>query len=188
MALIAWLLLVLPGCSFLLGPDTAYRVNDDVITAASRAAGFAVESDLYEVERVEAERDTVTLYYRGAEGRQAEAWMLRFSRKPSEQDPVALEDVYSHLTLIREMRDEFRLGKEAREEIDGARLCYAAYQFLSTVRGADGKPLTGQGIVATLGREQNDHPVVFALRLEIIDRQVALSRSDLGPFVDAMLR
>ena len=41
----------MPGCSFLLGPDTAYRVNDDVIAAASRAAGFAVDSDLYEVER-----------------------------------------------------------------------------------------------------------------------------------------
>jgi hypothetical protein len=185
---LAGLLFVLPGCSFLLGPDTAYRVNDDVIAAASRAAGFAVDSDLYEVERVEAERDTVTLYYRGVEGRRAEAWMLRFSRKPSEQDPVALEDVYSHLTLIRELRDEFRLGKEASEEIDGARLRYAAYQFRSTARGSDGKPLTGQGIVATLAREQDDHPVVFALRLEIIDQREALSRSDLGPFVDAMLR
>jgi len=172
----------------LVGPDTTYRGNEGVINAASDAAGFAVESDLYELERVEAERDTVTLYYRDAGQRRAEAWMLRFSRKPGEQEPVALEDVYSHLTVIRDLRDEFRLGEEATEEIDGARLRFVSYGFLSAERGAAGKPLPAQGIVATLAREQDGHPVVFAMRLEITDRQHALSRAELEPFVGAMLR
>ncbi len=185
---VAWALLVPPGCAVLVGPDTTYRGNEGVINAASDAAGFAVESDLYELERVEAERDTVTLYYRDAGQRRAEAWMLRFSRKPGEQEPVALEDVYSHLTVIRDLRDEFRLGEEATEEIDGARLRFVSYGFLSAERGAAGKPLPAQGIVATLAREQDGHPVVFAMRLEITDRQHALSRAELEPFVGAMLR
>ena len=107
-------LVLVSGCNVLVQPDRSYLNNQGVIGYTARAAGYAVAEDRYTLQRVELEWDTATFYYRGVVDKGEDAWVLRFSLKTGEQDPVALEDVYSHLALIEGLRDDFKIEADKK--------------------------------------------------------------------------
>jgi hypothetical protein len=180
-------LVLVSGCNVLVQPDRSYLNNQGVIGYTARAAGYAVAEDRYTLQRVELEWDTATFYYRGVVDKGEDAWVLRFSLKTGEQDPVALEDVYSHLALIEGLRDDFKIEADKKESVGEARLRFVSYNYNSRERDENGKAVRGYGIIATFAATSGDFPVVYAMKIEAVGRQGSYTRADLAPFLQPML-
>lgn len=185
-SLLAALLLV-SGCNILIEPDRSYLNNQGVIAYTARAAGYAVDEDMYLLQRVEIEWDTATFYYAGVADKREDAWVLRFSLKAGEQDPVALEDVYSHLALIEGLRDDFKIETDKKEMIRESRLRFVSYSYKSSQRDEKGKAVRGYGIIATFAATSGEFPVVYAVKIEAVGRKGNYVRADLAPFLRPMM-
>ena len=114
--------------------------------------------------------------------------MLRFSPKAGEQDPVALEDVYSHLSLIEGLRDDFQVGIDEKETLGESRLRYVCYSYNSKIRDKDGRSIRGYGIISTFSSRSEDLPVIYAMKIEAVGRKAFYSRADLDPFLKPILQ
>lgn len=180
-------LLLVSGCNVLVQPDRSYLNNQGVIAYTARAAGYAVDQDRYMLQRVELEWDTATFYYAGVVDKREDAWVLRFSLKTGEQDPVALEDVYSHLALIEGLRDDFKIETDKKELLGESRLRFVSYNYNSRQRDEDGKAVRGYGIIATFAATSGDFPVVYAMKIEAVGRKGSYTRADLDPFLRPMI-
>lgn len=180
-------LLGVSGCNILMEPDRSYLNNQGVITYTARAAGYSVDEEAYLLQRVEIEWDTATFYYAGTIDKREDAWVLRFSLKAGEQDPIALEDVYSHLALIEGLRDDFKIAADKKEVIGNSRLRYVAYNYESKQRDETGKAARGYGIIATFAATSGKFPVVYAMKIEAVDRKGNYVRADLAPFLRPIL-
>lgn len=181
-------LLLACGCNVLTQPDRAFVNNQAVIGYAAKAAGYTIDEELYTLQRVEIEWDTATFYYSGAADPREDAWVLRFSPKAGEQDPVALEDVYSHLSLIEGLRDDFQVGIDEKETLGESRLRYVCYSYNSKIRDKDGRSIRGYGIISTYSSRSEDLPVIYAMKIEAVGRKAFYSRADLDPFLRPVLR
>ena len=181
-------LLLACGCNVLTQPDRAFVNNQAVIGYAAKAAGYTIDEELYTLQRVEIEWDTATFYYSGAADPREDAWVLRFSPKAGEQDPVALEDVYSHLSLIEGLRDDFQVGIDEKETFGESRLRYVCYSYNSKIRDKDGRSIRGYGIISTYSSRSDDLPVIYAMKIEAVGRKAFYSRADLDPFLRPVLR
>ena len=182
------LLLLACGCNVLTQPDRAFVNNQEVIGYAAKAAGYAIAEELYSLQRVEIEWDTATFYYSGVADEREDAWVLRFSPKAGEQDPVALEDVYSHLSLIEGLRDDFQVGIDEKETLGESRLRYVCYSYNSKIRDKDGQSIRGYGIISTFSSRSEDLPVIYAMKIEAVGRKAFYSRADLDPFLKPILQ
>ena len=182
------LLLLACGCNVLTQPDRAFVNNQAVIGYAAKAAGYAIAEELYSLQRVEIEWDTATFYYSGVADEREDAWVLRFSPKAGEQDPVALEDVYSHLSLIEGLRDDFQVGIDEKETLGESRLRYVCYSYNSKIRDKDGQSIRGYGIISTFSSRSEDLPVIYAMKIEAVGRKAFYSRADLDPFLKPILQ
>lgn len=181
-------LLLACGCNVLTQPDRAFVNNQAVIGYAAKAAGYAIAGELYSLQRVEIEWDTATFYYSGVADEREDAWVLRFSPKAGEQDPVALEDVYSHLSLIEGLRDDFQVGIDEKETFGESRLRYVCYSYNSKIRDKDGRSIRGYGIISTFSSRSEDLPVIYAMKIEAVGRKAFYSRADLDPFLKPILQ
>ena len=181
-------LLLTCGCNVLTQPDRAFVNNQAVIGYAAKAAGYAIAGELYSLQRVEIEWDTATFYYSGVADEREDAWVLRFSPKAGEQDPVALEDVYSHLSLIEGLRDDFQVGIDEKETLGESRLRYVCYSYNSQIRDKDGRSIRGYGIISTFSSRSEDLPVIYAMKIEAVGRKAFYSRADLDPFLKPILQ
>ena len=181
-------LLLACGCNVLTQPDRAFVNNQAVIGYAAKAAGYAIAGELYSLQRVEIEWDTATFYYSGVADEREDAWVLRFSPKAGEQDPVALEDVYSHLSLIEGLRDDFQVGIDEKETFGESRLRYVCYSYNSKIRDKDGRSIRGYGIISTFSSRSEDLPVIYAMKIEAVGRKAFYSRADLDPFLQPILQ
>ena len=181
-------LLLTCGCNVLTQPDRAFVNNQAVIGYAAKAAGYAIAEELYSLQRVEIEWDTATFYYSGVADEREDAWVLRFSPKAGEQDPVALEDVYSHLSLIEGLRDDFQVGIDEKETLGESRLRYVCYSYNSKIRDKDGRSIRGYGIISTFSSRSEDLPVIYAMKIEAVGRKAFYSRADLDPFLKPILQ
>ena len=181
-------LLLVSGCNVLVQPDRSYLNNQGVIGYTARAAGYAVAEDRYTLQRVELEWDTATFYYSGVADEREDAWVLRFSPKAGEQDPVALEDVYSHLSLIEGLRDDFQVGIDEKETLGESRLRYVCYSYNSKIRDKDGRSIRGYGIISTFSSRSEDLPVIYAMKIEAVGRKAFYSRADLDPFLKPIVQ
>lgn len=181
-------LLLTCGCNVLTQPDRAFVNNQAVIGYAAKAAGYAIAGELYSLQRVEIEWDTATFYYSGVADEREDAWVLRFSPKAGEQDPVALEDVYSHLSLIEGLRDDFQVGIDEKETLGESRLRYVCYSYNSKIRDKDGRSIRGYGIISTFSSRSEDLPVIYAMKIEAVGRKAFYSRADLDPFLQPILQ
>lgn len=181
-------LLLACGCNVLTQPDRAFVNNQAVIGYAAKAAGYAIAGELYSLQRVEIEWDTATFYYSGVADEREDAWVLRFSPKAGEQDPVALEDVYSHLSLIEGLRDDFQVGIDEKETLGESRLRYVCYSYNSKIRDKDGRSIRGYGIISTFSSRSEDLPVIYAMKIEAVGRKAFYSRADLDPFLKPILQ
>ena len=179
--------LLASGCNVLVQPDRSYLNNQGVIAYTARAAGYAVDQERYTLQRVELEWDTATFYYAGVGDKREDAWVLRFSLKTGEQDPVALEDVYSHLALIEGLRDDFKIETDKKELIGESRLRFVSYNYNSRQRDEAGKAVRGYGIIATFAATSGDLPVVYAMKIEAVGRKGSYTRADLAPFLQPMM-
>ncbi|MEE3180530.1 MAG: hypothetical protein VX288_01365 [Planctomycetota bacterium] len=180
-------LLLASGCNVLVQPDRSYLNNQGVIAYTARAAGYAVDQERYTLQRVELEWDTATFYYAGVGDKREDAWVLRFSLKTGEQDPVALEDVYSHLALIEGLRDDFKIETDKKELLGESRLRFVSYNYNSRQRDEAGKAVRGYGIIATFAATSGDLPVVYAMKIEAVGRKGSYTRADLAPFLQPMM-
>lgn len=180
-------LVLLSACS-IFEPDFSYHSNRDLFEAISRRTAFAVDEDFFELYQAEIREDSLTLFYRGVACPGDEAWVLRFSQKSTEQDPLALADVYKLVPIVSEGRTGFVVEKEDSQQIGAATLSYVIYSFESPIRDGDNKPLTGRGIVATLARDQSGLPVVYYLNLHNLGDRDKLDVEAVRPFIDAMVR
>jgi len=181
-------LLLACGCNVLTQPDRAFVNNQAVIGYAAKAAGYTIAGELYSLQRVEIEWDTATFYYSGVADAREDAWVLRFSPKAGEQDPVALEDVYSHLSLIEGLRDDFQVGIDEKETFGESRLRYVCYSYNSKIRDKDGRSIRGYGIISTFSSRSEDLPVIYAMKIEAVGRKAFYSRADLDPFLQPILQ
>ena len=181
-------LLLACGCNALVQPDRAFVNNREVIDYTAAAAGYSIDPDLYVLQRVEIEWDTATFYYSGVENPGEDVWVLRFSPKTGEQDPVALEDVYSHLSLIEGLRDDFQVGSDEKETLGESRLRYVCYSYNSKIRDKDGRSIRGYGIISTYSSRSEDLPVIYAMKIEAVGRKAFYSRADLDPFLQPILQ
>ena len=181
-------LLLTCGCNVLTQPDRAFVNNQAVIGYAAKAAGYAIAGELYSLQRVEIEWDTATFYYSGVADEREDAWVLRFSPKAGEQDPVALEDVYSHLSLIEGLRDDFQVGIDEKETLGESRLRYVCYRYNCKIRYKDGRSIRGYGIISTFSSRSEDLPVIYAMKIEAVGRKAFYSRADLDPFLKPILQ
>lgn len=181
-------LLLACGCNVLTQPDRAFVNNQAVIGYAAKAAGYTIAGELYSLQRVEIEWDTATFYYSGVADEREDAWVLRFSPKAGEQDPVALEDVYSHLSLIEGLRDDFQVGIDEKETLGESRLRYVCYSYNSKIRDKDGRSIRGYGIISTFSSRSEDLPVIYAMKIEAVGRKAFYSRADLDPFLKPILQ
>ena len=181
-SVLAFLLLV-NGCSALVQPDREYANNQGVIEYTARAAAYSVDGDAYLLQRIEIEWDTATFYYAGVSDPREDVWVLRFSPKSSEQDPVALEDVYSHLTLIEGLRDDFKVGADEEDLVGESSLRHVSYSYQSKSRDSEGKAVRGHGIIAVYSTRRDDLPVVYAMKIEAVGRKVHYTRKALAPFL-----
>ncbi len=176
------------GCELLFAPSNEFASNEAVLVATSRAAGFEVDEELFELKRVEVESDSLTFYYRGVQHGLDEAWAVRFAQKPGEQDPTRLADVYSHLPLIQELRSGFHLAGDGKANVDGASVVWVVYEFTSQLRDEKSRPRKGRGILATVVREVDGRTVVWAVNLDDLGAREELGPEALRPFLDAMAR
>jgi hypothetical protein len=72
-------------------------------------------------------------------------------------------------------------------EIEGLRLHCVRYAFESPARDADGKPLGGHGVVATIAGTLWGEPIVFHMKLDNYGDRQGLDWEDLRPFLDPIL-
>jgi hypothetical protein len=162
----SFLVALLGGCAFLTSPTRDYESNRAVMDGLTSATGYEVDPARFRLVMAQVEEDSVTFQYRGVEHPGDTAWVLRFSAKSTEQDPVALTDVYDLLPVLAEGRAGFTITEEGEKEWGGATVQYVRYRFESKVRDDLAKPLIGHGIVAALARGAPGSLLVYKLKLD----------------------
>ena len=173
------------GCSFLTSSEREYISNSEVLESAARTAGFRVDSNLYRITGLDLREDSMTCQYRGVAFPGDHAWVVKFSEKSSEQDPVALGDVYSLLPLIREGRERFEITEEGEREDLGMKFKFVRYRFDSRIRDGSGKPLAAHGIVVSLRAMGGGSPVVYHIKLDNHGDRDDVDWRDLRPFLES---
>lgn len=176
---------VAPGCYFFPSSEREYFSNADLLAAAAEVSGFGLSPDLYRLVGLDVSEDSMTCRYRGVAFVGDHAWVVRFSEKSSEQDPVALGDVYSLLPLIRQGRDGFKIVEEGEREEFGTRVKLVRYRFDSPIRDGTGTPLVAHGMVASLRTSIAGFPVVYHLKLDNHGDRDDVNWRELYPFVEA---
>lgn len=174
------------GCSFFFPPEREYLSNDAVLRATAEAFGFAVDPRLYKLDGLEAREDSVTLQYEGVKRVGDHAWVVRFSEKSTEQDPLALVDVYSLLAVLKEGKPRFAITEEGSRDAGGSTAKFVRYRFESPIRDRSGNPLPAHGIVATFRVEKMSVPLVYQLKLDNHGDRDDVLWDDLRPFIEAM--
>ena len=174
------------GC-VLIGPDVSYLSNREILEVTSEAAAVTVDGDSFELVQAEILEDSIAFHYRGVAFPGDQAWILRFSEKSSEQDPVRLSDVYSLLPILQEGREGFRRVADDTDQREDATVCYVAYSFDSPVHDEDGKALAGRGLVATITCERSGKPVVYHVNLDNWGDRDKLDIEDLQPLLEPIL-
>ena len=162
----SFLVVLLGGCALLTSPTRDYLSNRAVMEGVATAAGYEVDPGRFRLVMAQVEEDSITFQYRGLEHPGDTAWVLRFSAKSTEQDPVALTDVYDLLPVLAEGRAGFDLTEEGEKEWGGATVRYVRYRFESKMRDDQGKPLAGHGIVAAFARGAPGQLLVYKLKLD----------------------
>lgn len=185
-----WLALGLAasGCQFLSSREREYRSNLEVLALAEQATGYIVDRNVYALEALDLRDDSVTYHYRGVASPGDHAWVVRFSQKSSEQDPPAVVDVYGLLPVVREGKSGFAITTEGEVEVGGVQLKRVAYRFESPIHDNEGKPLPGNGILASFKVNGGPAPVVFHVKLDNHGDRAGVEPRLLLPFLEAALR
>jgi len=173
------------GCSLLGGSERSFLSNRAALESSAAACGFAVEDDGFELEGIDLREDSLTFLYRGRRFPGDHAWVVRFSEKSTEQDPVALADIYSFLPVLAEGRRSFTEVDRGEVEAGGERLRHVRYRFVSPITDERGEPLAGHGILASLRLESPGGPLIFQIKLDNHGDRTDLGPADLAPFLEA---
>jgi hypothetical protein len=142
-----------------------------------------VEPSEFALVAAEVREDSLTFQFRGRKHPGDSAWVVRFSQKSTEQDPVALSDVHSLLPVLAEGRRNFAVLDEGEKEVAESTAAYVRYRFDSAVHDEKGQPLAGRGIVVVLRRSGDSGTVVYHIKLDNHGDRDDLSWDDLEPFL-----
>ncbi len=176
--------ILLPGCSFLTTAERDYLSNEDVLGTAAMASGYLVDPGLFRLTGLDVREDSISFQYSGVAHPGDHAWVVRFSEKTTEQNPIALADVYSLLPLLGEGRNGFAIVDEGARAADGLSARFVRYRFESPIRDGAGKPLPAHGIVASLRVEGGGTPLVYHLKLDNHGDREDVGWEDLEPLVE----
>lgn len=175
-----------PGCMLLRTASREYLSNREAMERAAGAAGFSVDPGKFLLVGVELDEDIITFRFRGAEHVGDHAWAARFSEKSTEQDPVALRDVYSLLPVIAEGRTGFLVLEEGTALVCGAEARHVRYAFDSPIRDAAGRAIPGRGIVTSFRLEEPGGAVIWKIKLDNHGDREDVRWEDLEPFIHAI--
>jgi hypothetical protein len=176
---------LLGSCSIFGVAGRSYESNREAIEACAAACGLALEGGDFELEGIDLREDSMTFLCRGKRFPGDHGWIVRFSEKSTEQDPVALADVYSFLPVLAEGRRGFQEVDRGERESAGERLRYVRYRFTSPITDEAGRPLAAHGIVVSLRRESSRGPVVFQIKLDNHGDREDVGLEDVAPLVEA---
>jgi len=180
------LLCALTGCGFLTSREREYVSNEDLLEEVATLSRFPVNPELFELTRVDARDDSITYQYRGVRFVGDHAWVVRFSEKSTEQDPVAVENLYTLLPVVGEKRSGFAPIGEGEEEIGGERLRFIRYRFDSPVRDAEGQPLPGTGILGSVRIDGAGGDLIYQIKLDNHGDREEVTWESLKPFLEAI--
>ena len=182
-------LAVLPvavGCALLRPVDVEYVSNDNVLQDVATSA-YPVDPKLFEAVSIDARDDALTFQYRGLAYPGDSAWVVRFSEKGTEQDPLTLRDVYTVLPAISEGRRFFKVIDDGEVPWNGALLRFVRYRFESAVRDASGTALEGRGILAAIAWEHDGGWGVYRFKLDNHGDRETLDWKALLPFLQPLV-
>jgi hypothetical protein len=173
------------GCAVFESPSRDYVSNEGVLEAIQQAGGYSVDPSLFHLVEANVREDSMSFQYRGVQYVGDHAWVVRFSEKSTEQDPIALADVYSLLPLIKEGRTGFRTDGEGEAPVGDSVARFVRYRFDSPVRDEMGDALPARGIVAVLRVASPGGNVIYQVKLDNHGDRETLVWGDLAPFVSA---
>ncbi|HVR75284.1 MAG TPA: hypothetical protein VMT52_13185 [Planctomycetota bacterium] len=173
------------GCAVFESPSRDYVSNERVLEAIQLASGHSVDPSLFRLVEANVREDSVSFQYQGVRYVGDHAWVVRFSEKSTEQDPIALADVYSLLPLIKEGRTGFRTDGEGEATVGDSVARFVRYRFDSPVRDEMGNAIPGRGIVAVLRVSSRGGDVIYQVKLDNHGDRDTLEWGDLAPFVSA---
>jgi hypothetical protein len=172
------------GVRTVLPPDDKeFAANDEVLAKAAEAAGYEVDASSFRLTGADVRRDAITFQYAGVQFAGDHAWVVRFSEKSTEQDPIALESVHAMLPVLAEGRQGFEPRGEGKVKGAGWEGAYVRYGFQSPVHDAQGGALAAQGIAASIRAAGSSGPVVFKIKLDNHGDRSDLPWDALAPFL-----
>ena len=171
------------GCAFLTPLEVEYQSNDGVLAVVAESS-YRVDPSLFEVTSAEVRDDALTFHYVGRAYPGDSAWVVRFSEKGTEQDPLTLRDVYTVLPAVADGRRAFRVLDDGDVPWGDSRLRFIRYRFESSVRDATGAPLEGRGVLAAMAVEHPGGWFVYRLKLDNHGDRERLDWQALLPFLE----
>ena len=175
--------LLLSGCF----PGIVYLSNRDLLDRIAGDMHFDVDASEFELFHVQVREDAVLFFYRGVRYAGDKAWIWRFSRKSTEQDPDSLADLGEVLPAIQAERRKFVPSTPVEESVDGAVVRSMTYTFEPLIRSDSGEAHQGRGIVATIERTEGGQPVVYYINLDNWGDRKTLDRPALDVFLTAII-
>jgi hypothetical protein len=186
--LAGWLLLLCAqsGCGLLISSERKYVSNDDLLVEIATLSRYPLDPDLFKLLGVDARGDSISYQYRGVRFLGDHAWVVCYSEKSSEQDPVALANVHSLLPVISEGRTGFALTGEGEEKVGGELLRFITYSFDSPIQDAQGRPLPGTGVLGSVRTGSAGSVLVYQIKLDNYGDREEVTWDLLKPFLEAI--
>jgi hypothetical protein len=173
------------GCAFLRPVEVEYVSNDNVLQSVAISA-YHVDPKFFETVSADVRDDALTFHYRGRVYPGDSAWVVRFSEKGTEQDPLTLRDIYTVLPAVSEGRRLFQVLDDGEVPWQGSVLRFVRYRFESAVRDASGTPLEGRGILAAIAGKHDGGWVVYRFKLDNHGDRQTLDWQALLPFLEPL--
>lgn len=176
----------LTGCLFLRPVRVDFVSNRSVLGEVARRIKYVVDPAHFELTAADVRVDSTTLQYKGAEYVGDSVWVIRFSAKTAEQNPVALADAYTLLPVVNEGRADFRVVEDGERQIGGRIVRFVRYEFGSEVRNDSGQRLLGRGVVASFVDKHGALEAVYHLKLDNYGDRNSLDAEDLAPLIEPL--
>jgi hypothetical protein len=181
------LVCALSGCGFLMSSEREYISNGDLLEEIAVLSRYPVDAGLFKLTRIDMRDDSITYQFRGVQFVGDHAWVVRYSEKSSEQNPVDLVDLNSLLPVISEGKSGFDVLGEGEEEVGGHVLRYIRYRFDSPIGDGQGRPLPGRGIVGSVHTQASGGALVYQIKLDNHGDRAEVTWEVLEPFVESII-
>jgi hypothetical protein len=175
------------GCSLFTSVEPNFVTNRPLLERAAEEVGYRVDAARFTLTAADVREDSVTFRYRGVTHIGDTAWVVRFSQKTTEQDPVSLSEAYALLPVVADGRRNFAVVDDGETVLDEHEVRFVRYRFDSSIRDENGEPLPARGILAVLSQQSpGGDTVVYRIKVDNHGDRAVLDAEALRPFVDAL--